>query len=467
MEGPWELPGGWRWALLRDVVGSYFSGRRPRGGVKGIEEGPLSLGGEHLNWTGGLTLDTPRRIPASFAASIPDCAICGGDILIVKDGATTGKTAFVDKLPEPAFINEHVFAVRPTCEVEARFLFYWLWSQNGFNQIMKDFRGAAQGGIGRTFVDKVVVPVPPLDTQRRIAARINELFSELDDGEAALARARADLETYRKSLLKAAVNGELTADWRAANPAAETGEKLLQRILATRRARWDADPKNKGKRYKEPAGLTVRDLPQLPYGWTWSNIDQLILGLRNGVSDKPNNQPPGTPVFKISAVRELEVRTHEIRWLPADVDVGGATVKSGDLLFTRYNGSPDLVGVCGRYRGEQPVAYPDKLMRAVPVLQEDCLTDYFELAANCGETRAYIAEYTKTSAGQHGVSGETIKAAPVPLPPLAEAIQITRLFHEALDARVEATAYVQAVVSNSNQLRQSILAAAFRGELVQ
>ena len=72
--------------------------------------------------------------------------------------------------------------------------------------------------------------------QRAIVARIDELFTELDDGEAALARARADLGTWRKALLKAAVTGELTADWRAANPPTETGADLLARILAERRA---------------------------------------------------------------------------------------------------------------------------------------------------------------------------------------------------------------------------------------
>jgi type I restriction enzyme S subunit len=74
------------------------------------------------------------------------------------------------------------------------------------------------------------------------------------------------VETYRKGLLKAAVTGELTADWRRDNPPQETGEQLLQRILTDRRARWQADPKNARKKYTEPAEPDTDGLPELPEG---------------------------------------------------------------------------------------------------------------------------------------------------------------------------------------------------------
>ena len=72
--------------------------------------------------------------------------------------------------------------------------------------------------------------------QRRIVARIDELFAEIAEGEAALQRARQGLDTWRRALLKAAVTGELTRDWREANHPAETGADLLARISAERRA---------------------------------------------------------------------------------------------------------------------------------------------------------------------------------------------------------------------------------------
>ena len=94
--------------------------------------------------------------------------------------------------------------------------------------------GTTVSSVEASRLDLFAVPLPNLQTPRRIVARIDELFSELDDGEVELARARADLETYRKALLKAAVTGELTADWRLSASIVETGADLLTRILDDR-----------------------------------------------------------------------------------------------------------------------------------------------------------------------------------------------------------------------------------------
>ena len=86
------------------------------------------------------------------------------------------------------------------------------------------------------------VAIPPAREQQRIVAKIDELFSELDAGVASLQRARALLKKYRQAVLKAAVTGELTRDWRERHKGEirETGADLLQRILKARRATWEA-----------------------------------------------------------------------------------------------------------------------------------------------------------------------------------------------------------------------------------
>ena len=139
--------------------------------------------------------------------------------------------------------------------------------------------------------------------------------------------------------------------------------------------------------------------------------------------------------------------------------------KRGDLLFTRYNGSPDFVGVCGRFTSDQPVAYPDKLMAAQPVHQDEVIGSFLELACNAGESRRFIEQNTKTTAGQHGVSGETIKAVPIPVPPKQEMAEIMRQVQLALMEQTTATSDMSGFSDGAASLRQSILAAAFRGEL--
>jgi type I restriction enzyme S subunit len=402
---------------------------------------------------------TPEAVSGSSTKMVP-----AGSIMCVMRSGILRHTFPVAVNTVDLTLNQDLRALIPDATINPLYLAHYLRStgQAILDRCGKD--GTTVNSIEADRLDLHPVPVPPPVVQQRIVARIDELLSEVEDGEAALARARADLATWRKALLKAAVTGELTADWRAANPPTETGADLLARILTERRTRWLADPRNKGKRYVEPAGPDAGDLPELPAGWAWGRFEQLITGLRNGISVKPAHSPPGVPIMRISAVRAMAVNASDRRWLPEGFDAGDSLARTGDLLFTRYNGSPELVGVCGRYRDADPIAYPDKVMCAGPVMVEGPLGDYLELAMNAGAARAFIKTYTKTSAGQHGVSGDTVKNAPVPLPPADEMAEIVSLFHAALMRANEGLGDLGPLEEGASCLRQSILAAAFRGE---
>ena len=129
---------------------------------------------------------------------------------------------------------------------------------------MKGRRSTPRSGA---ILKTLVIPIPPANEQQRIVAKIDELFSELDAGVASLKRAKALLKKYRQAVLKAAVTGELTRDWRERHQGEikESGAELLQRILKARRAAWEAAElkklRAKGKppkddrwkqKYKEP-----------------------------------------------------------------------------------------------------------------------------------------------------------------------------------------------------------------------
>ena len=158
--------------------------------------------------------------------------------------------------------------------------------------------------------------MPPLAEQRRIVDRLDELLSDLDAGVAALERAKVLLGRYRQSVLRAAVTGELTRDWRERHAGQrESGADLLRRILAERRRRWEeaelAKLRAKGKTprddswkraYREPAAPDTRDLPPLPDGWAWSSFEALIAdGPTNGYSPKTDRSAKGTPSLRLSA----------------------------------------------------------------------------------------------------------------------------------------------------------------------
>jgi type I restriction enzyme S subunit len=138
-------------------------------------------------------------------------------------------------------------------------------------------------------------------------------------------------------------------------------------------------------------------------------------------------------------------------------------VQPGDILFTRYNGSSDLVGVGAIYAGA-PRYYPDKLIRVRLWPELSDLANYIELAVNTWASRKHISRHIKTTAGQQGISGESIKQTPIPLPPLAEAKEIMAVLEGAQD---NINGDLSVGINSAIALRKSVLKAAFEGRLVE
>src|SRR3989344_2886051 len=147
----------WNQELLKEVLISLESGGRPKGGAQ--LEGIPSIGGEHLNYNGGFNFEKMRFVSEIFFNSMQKGIIQKNDVLIVKDGATTGKTSFVgESFPyEKAAINEHVFIARVNNKLISKFLFYYLFSLEGQLQLKKAITGSAQGGINLSILDKISV----------------------------------------------------------------------------------------------------------------------------------------------------------------------------------------------------------------------------------------------------------------------------------------------------------------------
>jgi len=164
---------------LSEIISVLESGSRPKGGVKEGSEGIPSLGGEHLSKEGGFNFSKLKMITHEFYSKMKRGKIEIGDILIVKDGATTGKVAIVrEDFPfKEAAINEHLFRIRVDSDKAIQeYIFRYLQSPLGQLQILSSFRGAAIGGINTSFVDRVSLDLPPLDEQKRIAAILDKTY---------------------------------------------------------------------------------------------------------------------------------------------------------------------------------------------------------------------------------------------------------------------------------------------------
>lgn len=167
----------WKRVSLFQILETLENGSRPKGGIKEIEEGIPSIGGEHLSPNGRFDFENLRLIPKEFYSSLKRGKIKRQDVLVVKDGATTGKTSFVanDFPYKESAVNEHVFILRGKKEViEQKFLFYHLHSPTGQKQIDANFHGAAIGGINTQFAKNYFLNLPPLSVQRRLVSILDK-----------------------------------------------------------------------------------------------------------------------------------------------------------------------------------------------------------------------------------------------------------------------------------------------------
>ncbi|WP_286693354.1 MULTISPECIES: hypothetical protein [unclassified Brevundimonas] len=200
-----------------------------------------------------------------------------------------------------------------------------------------------------------------------------------------------------------------------------------------------------------------------------TTLGALAEEVRNGLSRRPEHVPPGFPILKISAIRPLTVRLEEVRYYVAEPgeDVRRYALRRGDLLFTRFNGNPELVAACGQVE-ELPdggMLYPDKLIR-VRLDHSRVAPEFAEIIASSPQARTQLQQSIKSAAGQHGISGGNLKLLRIPLPPIENQQLIARRTRAALREIDRLTAEAAAARRLLDRLDQAVLAKAFRGELV-
>ncbi len=350
------LPRGWVWTRLEsltDRIGDVDHKMPPA-----VAQGIPYISTKNFCGEDEIDFNAAKRISREdYIALSRKIKPEGGDILLSRYG-TVGEVRKVSTDAE--FQASYSIAIIKTLSQPnlTNYLVYALRSEVVQAQIRRDIRATAQPDLGLEYIRRFEIPLAPFPEQQRIVAAIEQQFSRLDAGVAALRRARAKLKRYRAAVLKAAVKGKLTEAWRAEHPTTEPASQLLERILAERRAKWEADLRAKGKdpakvRYVEPAKPDVEGLPELPEGWCWATVEQ-ISQIQGGIQKQPSRSPRKNafPYLRVanvlrgrldlSVVEKMELFGNELDTLRLQV---------GDMLIVEGNGSRTEIGRSALWNG--------------------------------------------------------------------------------------------------------------------
>lgn len=329
---------------LGDITSKLESGGRPKGGA--TKDGVFSIGGEHLTNNGGFDFSVGKYVPKDYFLKMNGGKIYKNDILIVKDGATTGKTSFVGEnfsLQEAA-INEHVFRLEINqLKSDPKYCFYFLFSDFGFRQLMADYKGAAIGGISRQILNKVEIPLPSLSEQKSIAA-------QLDKAD--------ELIRYNRQLI-------------------EKYDELQQSLFLD----MFGDPVMNEK------------------GWEKKELSNFILKLEAGVSVNSDNEFSQYGILKTSCVYSGKFEPNEFKYIRND-EIKRAKInpKANSIIISRMN-TEDLVCRCAYVnQNYENLFLPDRLWQTV---HTDLPQNILWLSSLLGNLRM-MKEIQKKASGTSG-----------------------------------------------------------------
>ncbi|MFG2061287.1 restriction endonuclease subunit S [Micromonospora sp. NPDC048871] len=202
-------------------------------------------------------------------------------------------------------------------------------------------------------------------------------------------------------------------------------------------------------------------MTDLPKGWTEVRLGDIAKSVKNGIFvSRPGAEPDGVPILRISAVRPGHLRMDDIRYTgqsTESLEGSDSLLRPGDLVFTRYNGNIDFVGACALVpQNVGPLTYPDKLIR-VRVNPEAAVPEVVAYLFQSTYVRSHVRALARTTAGQAGISGASLKSVTLPLPPLAEQQRIAAILDDFLSILKAGMAEVDKVARRVDRFRDKVM----------
>lgn len=405
-----KLPEGWVVTNLQNIA-NWGSGGTPsrshdeyyNGNIPWIKTGDL---GPKLI-TEASEYITDAGVKNSSAKYFPK-----GSVAIAMYGATIGKTSI---LGIDATTNQACAVGTPIKDITSSiFLYYFLLNEK--NTFIKKGKGGAQPNISQAVIKEHPLSLPPYAEQKIIAEKLDTLLAQVDSTKVCLERIPQILKRFRQAVLAAVVNGK------AVN--IDTDENTL------------------------------------------TTLGNIAKNIKYGTSKKCSETQGSTAVLRIPNIGPGYIINSNLKYADFDQkELVTLTLKEGDLLLIRSNGSVDLVGkVAVISENDTEYLYAGYLIR-VRLDKERAAPKYISYCLQSPQLRQVIENIARSTSGVNNINSKELASLEIPLTPLPEQHEIVRRVEQLFAWADTIEKQVNNALTRVNSLTQSILAKAFRGEL--
>ncbi len=476
--------------ILMYIIGGDW-GKEPTFNDEDYQDVLCIRGSEIRNWqrNKGNTASL-RKIAKS---SLINRQLIEGDILLEISGGgpdqPVGRTVLVDKQSLlfqptiPKVCTNFMRLMRFPKSLDSKFINYYFDFFYASGEIV-NYQGGSNNLRNLKFAEfsKIRIPLPPFKEQQRIVSKIEELFSDLDNGIDNLKLAQTQLKVYRQALLKSAFEGKLTEQWRKENNP-EPAEKLLERIKEERKKRYEQEVKDwkeavkvwekNGKKEQKPLRpkqnrvigkiieSEIAQLPKIPIGWKYTKLGNLGSLERGKSKHRPRNDSRlfggDYPFIQTGEVRNSNIVIREFEKTYSEFGLQQSKLwKKGTLCITIAANIAETA-----FLGFD-ACFPDSVVGYLP--ENNTSDKYIFHFIEFSKKR--IEEFAPATA-QKNINLNILDNIYTPICSINEQLQIVNHLDSIFSIVDNLESTIIQSFKHSEYLRQSILKKAFEGKLVE
>jgi type I restriction enzyme, S subunit len=414
-----QCPKGWKLEKISDVCKKITSGGTPSRGNSDYFDGDIPWV-KMSDMKKDLILDTKEKITKEGLENSSAKIFSKNTILLAMYTEDMGRTSI---LGIEGTTNQAICGLEVNSKILSKYLFYFLKSQK--NVIDRLGKGGAQPNINQNKVKNLEIVFPEnKDTQKKIIQKLDAILGKIEE------KRKEILEIEKKQYL----------------------QKLQSNLP-----------------------FSIIDTQNLITKFGSITLENLLNDARYGTSKKCTVNEIGIPVIRIPNIKTGEIITSNLKYSKfTDNELSKLSLKKGDLVICRTNGSLDLVGKSAIIRElGKPYAFASYLIRIRPD-QSKINSEFLNFILSSSYARQHFMKLTKTTAGQFNINLEIIKSLKIPLVPISSQEKFNSIFKNRKNKVNEIQKLLEISHENNlkkqqeiNRIQLSILNTAFSGKLIQ